>query len=590
MTKTIVPVSLKLFLGFFVLITSFLILIAAFVNTTYAEVLRENEVKYNLLVNNKTKSQFDFTISLIQNTTSSLSNNAYIQKLLTDIENNELPDTQNIAEINSLLSGVLEIQSYMENVHVVTLGSEVYSAVPTPNQPQLIKSYQEYFQKAMDGESIEFWSGGNIYPLSYIKPIFQTNPRRVVGLLVLDINYEFVREMFMASAIDANERVMIVNPEGQIIFNFPYTISYTPLIEQYPEILQHDKLQMEANVYGQESIIVTETLNMSNWKIVRLISIDDFTKDTKRLGLILRNLLIISFIAGLLYSLWLLNFITKPIRKLAEACKRVEQGDLSTRVDIQSRDEFGSLGKSFNMMISQIRQSLEKEICDEKRKTQMQFQILQAQVNPHFLYNILDSIRWMAAMQNASNIAEMSTALISLLKYNLASLDAKTTLQDEVESVRHYIRIQKFRYSDNFDYSDRLDPDTLRCQVLRFILQPLVENCIIHGFEDVERSYQMRISSFIDDDTLHIKVIDNGSGMTPERIQAVNEGLNKDKRYNHIGVQNIRERIKLHFGDTYDLVYSSEPDVGTIAEIVLPYIPEVPQDGPDTVIGEDITK
>jgi two-component system sensor histidine kinase YesM len=136
--------------------------------------------------------------------------------------------------------------------------------------------------------------------------------------------------------------------------------------------------------------------------------------------------------------------------------------------------------------------------------------------------------------------------------------------------VRHYVRIQRFRFSDNFDFTTQLSPDTLSCQLIRFILQPLVENSIIHGFQDVADHYQIRIASFISDGKLHIKIIDNGSGMNPETTNAVNKGIDGGTRYNHIGVANIRDRIKLHFGEQYGLSYSSVPFVGTIAEVVLP--------------------
>lgn len=570
MIKKTIPIGVKLFLGFFILITFFLILIGLFINSIYAEVLRNNEVKYNLLASDKTKTQFDFTNSLIQNTTSSLSNNTTVRQFLLEIENGTQPDMQNAAEVENLLAGILEMQSFIENIHVVSTGDQVVSGRPLTGEKPQEYNYAEYFQRAASGEATEFWSGGNAHPLFYILPVYRTNPRKVIGLLVLDINYDFVREMFMVSAIRANERVMVVNSQGQIIFNFPHYVSYTPFLEQHPEILQYNQLQVEGMVYGQESIIVMDTVNMSDWKIIRLITKKDITKETSHLSTVLRNLLFISAIIGSAYSFLLSRFITKPIRKLSDACQKAEQGDLSIQVEIGSNDEVGNLGRTFNMMISQIRISFEKEISEQKRKSQMQFQILQAQVNPHFLYNTLDSIKWMAVMQNANNIAEMSTALISLLKYNLAHPDAMTTLREEVESVRYYVRIQRFRYSDNFDFSTQMDPDTLDCVVLRFILQPLVENSIIHGFEDVERSYKMRISSYIQGERLHIKIIDNGSGMNPERIRTVNEGLKQEKRYNHIGVQNIRERIKLHFGEEYGLFYSSEPFVGTIAEIVLP--------------------
>ncbi len=586
------PVSSKLFLVTFGMTLILIVVVWKTVYENYAQVLKDNEIKYNLLASDKTKSQFDFTITLIQNTTATLAANAEIREQLDrvyDIGLHAREDLQARKEIELLLNSVLEMQSYIMDIHVITLSEEVvFSSFPGVDVRGLYNTYGTYFKRAIEEDQSEFWLGGYDRTMSYIQPIYHLNPRAVMGLIVININYDFVREMFMASAIQANERILIVNSEGQIIFNFPHFTSYTPFLELYPDILVLDHLQMEGKVFGQDSIIVSETINMADWKIIRLIDMESITAETSRVSKLLRLVLVASAVISLFCSLALSRLITKPIRHLRDACQRVEQGDLTTRVEIHSRDEMGNLGKTFNMMIVQLRESFEKEIQDQQRKAEMQFQILQAQINPHFLYNTLDSIKWMAVMQNANNIAEMSTALIQLLKYNLAQPGADTTLQDEVESVKNYVRIQRFRYSDNFDLTTRLDPETLRYKVLRFMLQPLVENSILHGFENLDTRYQISIASFLSGDLLHIKVIDNGSGMNPERTRQVNEGWDKGTRFNkNIGIQNIRERIQLHFGKEYGLTYSSEPYVGTIAELILPIIPG-DNDQPIQKEGEDV--
>ncbi|MGI6403387.1 MAG: sensor histidine kinase [Oscillospiraceae bacterium] len=572
------PVSSKLFLATFGMTLVLIVVVWNTIYKNYAQVLKDNEIKYNLLASDKTKSQFDFTITLIQNTTATLAANADIQAELNRVYDTGLDVEENPQvreEIELLLNSVLEMQSYIMDIHVITLSENVvFSSFPGVDVRGLYNTYGAYFNRAIQEDQSEFWLGGYDRTMSYIQPIYHLNPRAVMGLIVININYDFVREMFMASAIQANERILIVNSEGQIIFNFPHFTSYTPFLESHPEILIPDHLQMEGKVFGQDSIIVSETINMADWKIIRLIDMESITAETSRVSRLLRLVLMASAVTSLFCSLTLARLITKPIRRLRDACQRVEQGDLTTRVEIRSRDEMGNLGRTFNMMIAQLRESFEKEMQDQQRKAEMQFQILQAQINPHFLYNTLDSIKWMAVMQNANNIAEMSTSLIHLLKYNLAQPDANTTLQDEVESVKNYVRIQKFRYSDNFDLTTRLDPETLHCKVLRFMLQPLVENSILHGFDNLDARYQISIASFFSDDCLHIKVIDNGSGMNPEQTRQINEGWDKGTRFNkNIGIQNIRERIQLHFGKEYGLTYSSEPYVGTIAELILPVIP-----------------
>jgi two-component system sensor histidine kinase YesM len=231
------------------------------------------------------------------------------------------------------------------------------------------------------------------------------------------------------------------------------------------------------------------------------------------------------------------------------------------------------LGDTFNIMMDQIQSYYQKEFDQQKRKSELEFQVLQAQINPHFLYNTLDSIKWLAVLQNMNNIADMCTSLINLLKYNLAQPGSLTTLSDEVENLKNYIRIQKFRYGDTFEFSTQLDPETHDCEMLRFVLQPLVENCIIHAFEDIEDKGFIKVLSFIENGKLHIEVIDNGSGMDLATVYTLNQNdSRKGKRFNTIGIHNIKERIRLQYGNRYGLYYISEPGVGTIAEMVLPVI------------------
>lgn len=262
--------------------------------------------------------------------------------------------------------------------------------------------------------------------------------------------------------------------------------------------------------------------------------------------------------------------ITRPIHKLNRACKYVEKGNLTYHLEVRGRDEFSQLERTFNLMIDRINTLLKKELENQRQKADLQFQVLEAQINPHFLYNSLDSIKWLVSMQNMNNIADMITALINLLKYNLSNHDATTTLKDEVESVKNYVTIEKFRYLDTFEFSTQLAGDTLNCQVIRFILQPLVENSILHGFRDMEQSYQVKITSFKTKDALHVRVIDNGGGMNRQEVQQINEGAQGEHCFKNIGISNIQRRIKLFCGEQYGLVYQSQPEKGTVAEITLP--------------------
>ena len=201
---------------------------------------------------------------------------------------------------------------------------------------------------------------------------------------------------------------------------------------------------------------------------------------------------------------------------------------------------------------------------------EMEFKILQAQINPHFLYNTLDSIRWMATLQGTSIISTMVSSIINLLKYNFSRNGTLVYLSEEIESVKDYISIQKFRYGDMFDIKYDIPKDILEYKTIKFIMQPIVENAIFHGFENIEHIGVIRISAYIEKDFLYILISDNGVGMTEEELQNVIHRKPSKKQYLDIGIQNVDNRIKFYCGQDYGLSLTSIKYVGTTATFKLP--------------------
>jgi two-component system sensor histidine kinase YesM len=243
---------------------------------------------------------------------------------------------------------------------------------------------------------------------------------------------------------------------------------------------------------------------------------------------------------------------------------------MSFRVAIPSRDELGQLGHTFNLVMDEINANLERELVEQKRQNELKLEILRSQINPHFLYNTLDSIKFLANLQEIHNIASMCSSLINLLKYNRSS-STLATLGEEVESVGNYVGIQKYRYGDIFEFKTEIAKGTESCVISRFVLQPLVENCLIHGFEDTESGGEIIIRSHRAGESLCLEVINNGDDMDRETLDRVNREITQDKPYSRIGINNIRERIHLQFGDQAALVYSSEAGRGVVATLWFPF-------------------
>lgn len=572
-------IKYKIFFSFIGLTTLFLSIIGVVINETYAKSLRRNEENYNILATDKLKSDLDNSIDVAQNTARYLSTTEEIRLFLESEPQGNSPFSRKTANIMTLLNHMLEMEPFIYSIQIF---GENGAACSTAQEPNPGEAYGYYRKQLTENGFLPKWS--DRHPLmqqdssknvaevvSYLCPFRTSGPGGgMAGIVVINISYEYVQEKFVDFAIEANEKAFICNSQGEIILNYPNTTSFEPIVKRYPEILNSDDQLLSEKVFGVNTILVSKSLDNIQWKIIRVIPENSITVQTQKMGVALQWLLIICAAISFLAAMLLAQTITKPIHKLSRACKNVEKGDLSYHLSVKGRDEFSQLEHTFNLMIDRIDTLRKKELENQQQKADLQMQVLEAQINPHFLYNTLDSIRWLVSMQNMNNIADMITALINLLKYNLSSHDATTTLKEEVESVKNYVTIEKFRYLDTFEFLTQLNEDTLDCRVIRFILQPLVENSILHGFRNMEQAYQIKIVSFPDGDALHIQVIDNGTGMDREEVRQINAGRKKEHYFKNIGISNIQKRIRLYCGERYGLVYRSRPGEGTVAEITLP--------------------
>jgi two-component system sensor histidine kinase YesM len=276
------------------------------------------------------------------------------------------------------------------------------------------------------------------------------------------------------------------------------------------------------------------------------------------------------FIATAIFAYGFSYSITKPVITLSSSMKQVEKGNLDVNVDVKNNDEIGELTTAFNKMVKRIDQLIKRSVENEKQKAEMDFKILQAQINPHFLYNTLDSIRWMATLQNAPIVSTMTTSMINLLKYNFSRKDTLVTLSEEIESVKNYISIQKYKYGDMFDIEYFIPDEILEYKTIKFILQPIVENSIFHGFENIEHIGLIEISAFVEDDYLYINVSDNGVGMTEEDQQNVINRKPSNRQYLEIGIKNVDDRIRFYCGENSGLFLKSIKDVGTTVTFKIP--------------------
>jgi len=319
---------------------------------------------------------------------------------------------------------------------------------------------------------------------------------------------------------------------------------------------------------------VTYTKNpQSGILIYEILPISSLIIDTSVIAKTIIFIFVSCLMIGLLLSITISRKINKPIAHLLRSIQNISKGDFSYNSQIESHDEIGIIGKYVNQMSSQITGLLDTRVEIEKEKKDLEIKMLQAQINPHFLYNTLDSIRWMAVIQKNTGIVKMVTSLSSLLKNMAKGFNEKVTLEKELEFLNDYVTIEKIRYVELFDLDIQIsDPSLYLAKIIKLTLQPIVENAIFSGIEPSGHNGIIKISAYAKDNTLFISIHDNGIGISPENVSSLitkTERI-KSSTMSGIGLPNVDRRLKLVYGEIYGLCIDSEVGSYTNITISLP--------------------
>jgi two-component system sensor histidine kinase YesM len=285
-------------------------------------------------------------------------------------------------------------------------------------------------------------------------------------------------------------------------------------------------------------------------------------------------LLFVVLIFVLLISAFMASKITRPIQKLKTSMERVEQGDFHINIHVKGTDEVEQLSRRFNIMVARIRQLMDQIIGEQEAKRKYEFEVLQAQINPHFLYNTLNSVVRMVGIGRNEDVITTITSLSKLFRISLSRGKAIITIQDEIEHIRNYLILQKIRYKNKFDYEILAEEEALSYTTIKLILQPIVENAIYHGIEFMTDEGWIQISVRIVEQKILFQVRDNGVGIAPSMLQNIVMGRVKSEKGSGVGFKNVNERIKLFYGEDYGIEVESELEVGTCVRIWIPLIKE----------------
>lgn len=444
--------------------------------------------------------------------------------------------------------------------------------VKAQNKPENLHFSSSHVQNLFEDSNNRYY-----WVLSLSRGVEITNEGKSTGgVLLVDMNFGGIEQLFtMVNSSDMGY-MYLMDQDGNIIYHPQQNLIYSDLQEENNSVVAgYDEGVHEEHFEGEDRIVIVKTVGYTGWKIVSVIPRTNLNESWSQMNMIWITVLAAGILILIFVNQYLSEKITQPIRKLENSLKELEL-QYPDKIFVGGSEEIRHLGNTIRSMVEQMRQLMDDVVREQEEKRKNELDALQSQINPHFLYNTLDSIIWMVESERYGEAIDMVTALANLFRISLSQGRTIITIGDEFQHARNYISIQKVRYKNKFEVTFELDEEIEKYQTIKLIIQPLLENSIYYGMEAMDEDGEILVSGYKKDGDIYIDVIDNGIGMPAGQVEhLLTDGVYERKHGSGIGLRNVDQRIKLYFGEEYGLIIKSEPDVGTRVTIHLPVKTEV---------------
>jgi two-component system sensor histidine kinase YesM len=523
-------------------------------------------VKENLEVMGKL---IDSSIGTLISITSYIGQNEDVQTVLKKKEyssyEEKFNDVQRIYKITSsvLATQKLDVPIYISGMNKYSrfsttdyfppiysdINAEIFAQIDAKDNKELL-----YIHRRVDGKERKD------IVLSIGRQVKNIKEGDKSGYVILDMYDDYFNDIFKSVNVYKENNIYVLDNKGIIVtdkLNKNRT-GFKFYSEYVDKVLDDESGSFKCTIAGKESIAYFTTLSNTGFKLVETVPVAAMYRDRV---FIVRTFIILIALFGMMaiiVSLVLSKTISRPVNELASLMKRVETGELNVNFDIHSEDEIGQLGHSFNNMVREINRLIDEVYVKQYLLKEAEFKALKAQVNPHFLYNALESIKWMAKLEDKEGVILMVTSLGKFLRYSISSKGDIVSVSEDIEQVNNYLTIQKIRYGDKIEVSLDIEEDLYVKSIIKLLLQPLVENAIIHGLEQKRGKGKLWIKGYKLNSDLCFEIIDDGVGMG--NSSAKGEG---------IGIDNVDRRIKLHYGEAYGVSFERKEEL-TIVKFIIP--------------------
>ncbi|MBI9108985.1 MAG: sensor histidine kinase [Spirochaetales bacterium] len=503
------------------------------------------------------------------------------------LENPEAAGINTLTSIESRLAAYIFARGDLAGILIAGTDGTLLKGEPdTEVNPWSVIADQPWYKEAVDAEGRTAVStsyvqnvlkGKYSWVVSLSRSIFSAEDGRLLGVLLIDLKFNRINELCRSLVVGRRSYDFILDKDGNYVFHPMQQLVYSEIrSEPVGEILKMLEENDRETYFDGEHYFTAAASALTGWHIVNVTYRGDITTNWQWVQLSYAAIGLVLFIVVGLFTNKLASGITKPVRKLQEIMKSVESGEFHLVGKIEGTDEIRELAREYDIMVTRIRELMQENIMEQELKRKSDLKALQAQINPHFLYNTLDSIIWMGEMKQHREVVQMTSALSKLFRISISKGRELITITEEISHVQSYLTIQEMRYKDKFRYLLDIDPDIHDLIILKITLQPLVENAIYHGIKEVDHQGFIRITGRREGDDIIFEVSDNGKGMNQQQLVELIEGVTaadeKRSRLSRqgLGVRNVHERIRIYFGEGYGLSFASEEGKGTVITVRLP--------------------
>lgn len=587
----------RIILYFSALIIFFMVFLGAFSYDKSSEILVNEVINYTNKVVDQTVMNVDSYFEDIKYTALFISTDSSVLNALIYSDSTDWKEKlDGQSRENNLISGIIRVKPSIFDILVI--GKNGYK--DNANASEYIDSKYDFFKQPWLKEVFDKNKGSvnfiSLHPQDYYTDSVNTKLKKgsmTVSVMIIPINSQYsiynnsgfvmcdfklekLNNIFQSLKLENGGNIFLVDNKGTIVFHSENSIVGKRISENdYNIAFKNDKGSLIKKEGGSNNLFIYSTIKTSGWKVIASIPMDSLYAKTTKIKEVMYRALIVCIILIIIISSFISTGITRPLNNLVKYMKHAEEGNFNIKISKTGYGEVADLEWKFKEMIRKINILIKDVYQSRLKQKEAEFDALQSQINPHFLYNTLQIIKAEAVLNDDKKVSYLITCLGNLLRYATYDKKEMVRIKDEIEYIKDFFYIYSNRYEGRIKFNLSIGENVLKYRTPKLILQPIVENALIHGLGDKEENGEVALSiNCIEGNEILFEINDNGCGIQEDKLKKLMYSLNDDHDGRSIGLKNVHERIKLKFGSRYGVNISSEYGLYTSVKILIPAVVE----------------